>query len=109
MLEKDHAFVDEVILSKPMTTNTAIWFVCVNAYLEMYMLQAPHAARSQIEHLDAFRPESTIFEKTAYTLRNVSTHTDCFMISSIRLTIPSSHLSHNVFQCNPRRKHTCTN
>ena len=31
------------------------------------------------------------------------------MIFTIGLRIPNSHLSRNVVQCNPRRKHMCTN
>ena len=47
----------------------------------------------------------TYFEKfiyvTIYDVLNV-----CHAFRS--LTIPSSHLSRNEFQCNPRRKHMCT-
>ena len=47
--------------------------------------------------------------KTYFTLTYINKCTECFMIFTIGLIIPNSHLSRNVVQCNPRRKHMCTN
>ena len=50
----------------------------------------------------------TFFGKTSYTLQHISTFIACFMTCMYRcLPIPNCHLSGNVFQYNPRRKHMC--
>ena len=72
-----------------------------------FMLDSPHYTFADFPAWCISCAEC-IFLQTAYTLLYINTCIEYFMGCFRGLTIQNSHLSGNVIQCNPRRKHMRT-